>query len=80
MHGSPRCINEYLFGTTRTPPWSAWRASTLPRGSLFGHEHLPYARQVGATTFANVGSGGRPKDGDWRVCYAIVDPDQTGRR
>lgn len=22
----------------------------------------------------NVGSGGRPKDGDWRVCYALVDP------
>ena len=22
----------------------------------------------------NVGSAGRPKDGDWRVCYALIDP------
>ena len=29
---------------------------------------------MGQTTFVNVGSAGRPKDGDWRVCYAIVDP------
>jgi len=41
---------------------------------------VPYAREVahgdaGASTlFVNVGSGGRPKDGDWRVCYAVVDP------
>ena len=26
----------------------------------------------------NVGSGGRPKDGDWRVCYAIVNPARLG--
>ena len=26
----------------------------------------------------NVGSGGRPKDGDWRVCYALVDPARLG--
>ena len=28
--------------------------------------------------FVNVGSGGRPKDGDWRVCYALVDPARLG--
>jgi len=46
---------------------------------LFGHTHVPYARKVGETTFVNVGSGGRPKDGDWRVCYAIVDPAGLGQ-
>jgi hypothetical protein len=45
---------------------------------LFGHTHVPYARPVGATTFVNVGSGGRPKDGDWRACYAMVDPARLG--
>ena len=41
---------------------------------------MPYAREVSrgpsgeSTLFVNVGSAGRPKDGDWRVCYAIVDP------
>jgi hypothetical protein len=24
--------------------------------------------------FVNVGSVGEPKDGDWRACYALVDP------
>ena len=31
-----------------------------------------------STVFVNVGSGGRPKDGDWRVCYAIVNPARLG--
>jgi hypothetical protein len=41
---------------------------------LFGHTHIPYVRQVKGMTFVNVGSAGRPKDGDWRACYALVDP------
>ncbi len=44
------------------------------RAILFGHTHLPYSREVGETAFVNVGSAGRPKDGDWRACYAIITP------
>ena len=76
VHGSPRRINEYLF---EDRPASAMQrmAREYPHPAiLFGHTHLPYARQVGETTFVNVGSAGRPKDGDWRVCYAIVDPSR----
>jgi len=78
VHGSPRRINEYLF---EDRPASAMEriAREYPYPAiLFGHTHLPYARQVGETTFVNVGSAGRPKDGDWRVCYAIVDPARLG--
>ena len=74
VHGSPRRINEYLF---EDRPASAMErmARDYPYPAIFfGHTHVPYARPVGPTTFVNVGSGGRPKDGDWRVCYAIVDP------
>ncbi len=77
VHGSPRRINEYLF---EDRPASAMErmAREYPHPAiLFGHTHIPYARHVGETTFVNVGSGGRPKDGDWRVCYAIVDPGKT---
>jgi len=74
VHGSPRRINEYLFAD-RPAAAMARMARDYPYPAiLFGHTHLPYARQVGATTFVNVGSAGRPKDGDWRACYAIVDP------
>jgi predicted phosphodiesterase len=79
VHGSPRRINEYLF-EDRPQSAMARMANDNPyRAILFGHTHLPYTREVGrngdgSTLFINVGSGGRPKDGDWRVCYAIVNP------
>ena len=78
VHGSPRRINEYLF---EDRPVSAMErmAREYPYPAIFfGHTHVPYARPIGDTTFVNVGSGGRPKDGDWRVCYAIVDPAELG--
>jgi predicted phosphodiesterase len=74
VHGSPRRINEYLF-EDRPEKAMARMADEFPYPAIFfGHTHVPYARLVSETVFVNVGSGGRPKDGDWRVCYAIVDP------
>ena len=74
VHGSPRRINEYLFEDRPASAMERMAAEFPYPAILFGHTHIPYARQVGATTFVNVGSAGRPKDGDWRVCYAVVDP------
>jgi len=74
VHGSPRRINEYLFEDRPTSAMERMAREYPYPAILFGHTHLPYARHVGDTTFVNVGSAGRPKDGDWRVCYAIVDP------
>ena len=39
----------------------------------FGHTHLPWQREVGGILFVNTGSVGRPKDGDWRAGYVILD-------
>jgi len=78
VHGSPRRINEYLFEDRPASAMERMAREYPYPAILFGHTHLPYARQVGETTFANVGSAGRPKDGDWRVCYAIVDPARLG--
>ncbi len=78
VHGSPRRINEYLFEDRPESAMARMAAQNPYRAILFGHTHIPYAREVGwdgnSTLFVNVGSGGRPKDGDWRVCYALVDP------
>ena len=41
---------------------------------LFGHTHRPYVKHVHGVWFVNAGSIGKPKDGDWRACYAIIDP------
>lgn len=39
----------------------------------FGHTHLPWHRVVGGVHFVNTGSVGRPKDGDWRAGFALLD-------
>jgi predicted phosphodiesterase len=78
VHGSPRRINEYLFEDRPAAAMERMARAYPYPAIFFGHTHLPYARTVGGTTFVNVGSGGRPKDGDWRVCYAVVDPAALG--
>jgi predicted phosphodiesterase len=80
VHGSPRRINEYLFEDRPESAMARMAEENPYRAILFGHTHVPYAREVArgaagdSTLFVNVGSGGRPKDGDWRVCYAVIDP------
>jgi predicted phosphodiesterase len=74
VHGSPRRINEYLFEDRPESALARIVKENPYRTILFGHTHIAYVRQVGSTTFVNVGSAGRPKDGDWRACYALIDP------
>ena len=74
VHGSPRRINEYLFADR---PQSAMErlARQFPYAAILcGHTHVPYVRRAADTLFVNDGSAGRPKDDDWRACYAVVDP------
>lgn len=46
---------------------------------VFGHTHLPWHREVRSADgspgvhFINTGSVGRPKDGDWRAGYVLLD-------
>jgi predicted phosphodiesterase len=39
----------------------------------FGHTHKPWQRTVDGVLFVNTGSVGRPKDGDPRASYVILD-------
>jgi diadenosine tetraphosphatase ApaH/serine/threonine PP2A family protein phosphatase len=39
----------------------------------FGHTHKPWNRTVNGVHFVNTGSVGRPKDGDWRAGYVLLD-------
>jgi diadenosine tetraphosphatase ApaH/serine/threonine PP2A family protein phosphatase len=39
----------------------------------FGHTHKPWHRVVDGVHFVNTGSVGRPKDGDPRAGYVLVD-------
>ena len=45
-----------------------------------GHTHVPWTRVVGGVRFVNTGSVGRPKDGDWRASYALLDAGEGDAR
>lgn len=38
-----------------------------------GHTHVPWHRQVEGVHYVNTGSVGRPKDGDWRASYVLLE-------
>ena len=44
----------------------------------FGHTHKPWHRVVEGIHFVNTGSVGRPKDGDPRAGYVLLDVSATG--
>ena len=76
VHGSPRKINEYVYEDR--PLWSLEHIAQRAQADLlvFGHTHLPYVKQVGSVLFVNAGSVGKPKDGDPRAAYALLDIDR----
>lgn len=78
VHGSPRRINEYLFEDRPEESlgclFETERADIIP----CGHTHLPYVRKVGKSVLANAGSVGKPKDGDPRAGYVLVEIGEDG--
>ena len=73
VHGSPRKINEYLYEDRPDSVFKNVARATDCDVLFFGHTHLPYQKQVGATLFVNTGSVGKPKDGDPRAGYVLAD-------
>jgi len=73
VHGSPRRINEYLYEDR--PEKSIQRMLGTVKADVLvcGHTHKPYHRIVDGVHIINDGSVGKPKDGDNRACYAIID-------
>jgi putative phosphoesterase len=73
VHGSPRRINEYLLPDRDERTYRRIAAGEAADILVFGHTHLSWHRQVGGVLFVNVGSVGRPRDGDPRATYTIVE-------
>ena len=76
VHGTPT-LNT-LYWTEDRPDSFCLKMAQIAGASAgdviaFGHTHLPWHRSVDGIHFVNTGSVGRPKDGDWRAGYAIVD-------
>ena len=76
VHGTPT-LNT-LYWTEDRPDSFCLKmaeAAGAKRGDViaFGHTHLPWHRTVEGIHFLNTGSVGRPKDGDWRAGYVVLD-------
>lgn len=81
----PRLILVHATPTLNTVYWTEDRSDDFCRkmaahagarpGDLmaFGHTHRPWRRVVDGVEYVNVGSVGRPKDGDPRAGYVLVD-------
>lgn len=76
IHGNQR-LNTVYVTDDRSDEFLTTMGTTLGSRSgdvvAFGHTHKPWHRVVNGVHFVNTGSVGRPKDGDWRAGYVIVD-------
>jgi predicted phosphodiesterase len=78
VHGSPRKVNEYLFEDKPASLYERLAAAEEARVLVFGHTHRPWVREHGGVLFVNCGSVGKPKDGDPRGAFAVLE-DAGGR-
>ncbi len=72
VHGSPRKINEYLLPQRETRTFERIAATEKADILVFGHTHIPWHRIYGGLYFVNVGSTGRPSDGDPRAAFTLL--------
>ena len=76
VHGTPT-LNTLYWTEDRSDEFClkmAARAGLEPRDVIcFGHTHKPWHREIEGIHFVNTGSVGRPKDGDWRAGYVVLD-------
>jgi putative phosphoesterase len=77
VHGSPRKVNEYLLEDRAVSTFVRIAQLADCDILLFGHTHKPWVREYGGVLFVNCGSVGKPKDGDPRGTFALLE-DQDG--
>src|SRR5450432_2010926 len=81
VHGSPRRINEYLFEDREEKSLMRIMQDADADIMCFGHTHKPYHRILNSGTqeashyrhAINIGSVGKPKDGNKNGCYVILN-------
>lgn len=83
VHGTPT-LNTVYWTEDRPDSFCLQMANVAgakPGDVLaFGHTHKPWYRQVEGIHFVNTGAVGRPKDGDWRAGYVLLDVDDGSAR
>jgi putative phosphoesterase len=78
VHGSPRKVNEYLFEDKPARLYERLAGAERADVLVFGHTHKPWMHEYADVLFLNCGSVGKPKDGDPRAAFAVLDLDDVG--
>jgi len=83
VHGSP--TSNTLYWTEDRPDSFCGQMAAIAgmkAGDViaFGHTHRPWSRESSGMLFLNTGSVGKPKDGDWRAGYVILDVGEASAR
>jgi putative phosphoesterase len=73
VHGSPRKVNEYLFEDKPAKTFERIAAGADCDLLVFGHTHEPWINTYGGVLFVNCGAVGKPKDGDPRGAFAVLE-------
>ncbi|GGH12468.1 metallophosphoesterase family protein [Mucilaginibacter phyllosphaerae] len=76
-HGSTRSINEYVLEDADEGYVQDMMAEAKANVLCVGHSHLPYHRIIGDKHVINIGSIGKPKDGNPMGCYVIITITDT---
>ncbi len=72
FHGSPSSINEYIYSNQQDRLQEILQEINTDI-LLLGHTHIPFIHWVGEKVIINPGSVGKPKDGDNRACYVLLE-------
>ena len=76
VHGN-QTLNTVYVTEDRSDDFLTKMSKALGVGAgdviAFGHTHVPWHRTVNDVHFINTGSVGRPKDGDWRAGYVVLE-------
>jgi predicted phosphodiesterase len=81
VHGN-HVLNTVYMTADRSDDFLTKMAETMRATAgdviAFGHTHKPWHRVVNEVHFVNTGSVGRPKDGDPRAGYVVLDVTESG--
>ena len=81
VHGSVKAINDYMVVDYPENEVLDMMRSHQAHVLLCGHTHRPFHRVIqdgdAFRHVVNIGSVGEPKDGDPRLCYAVLEVDRS---
>lgn len=72
-HGTPVSYTQYLRLTSPEEEWDSLVRDAGASVVFLGHTHVPFVQRYRGVLVCNVGSVGRPKDGNPAACYAVAE-------